>query len=102
MEQRHSPRLPLVADVEMRSGGATTYACLADLSEGGAFVDTQNPFPVGTQLMLRFALDDRQVIAVGRVALSQPFVGMGVEFLALDEASRAAIAEHVARAHLRD
>ncbi len=97
MEKRQSTRLPFIADVEMRSGGATTFACLADLSEGGAFVDTQNPFPVGTPVMLRFALDERQVIAVARVTLSQPFVGMGVQFVAVDDASRAAIAAHMGR-----
>jgi Tfp pilus assembly protein PilZ len=63
-------------------------AQLSDLGEGGAFVDTSNPLPVGTRLTYRFSLpaDSEPVRGEARVVWEQPTVGMALEFIGLSAA----------------
>ena len=62
-----------------------------DISRGGAFIKTANPFPPGTLLKfeLRLAADEKMISGVGRVvwkreaaqATAQNPSGMGVKFI---------------------
>jgi uncharacterized protein (TIGR02266 family) len=79
-----------------------------DVSKGGVFVKTDEPFGPGTLLKfeLRLAADKPLVAGVGRVvwkrdpsqASDDRPAGMGVKFIKIDDASRAAIEVVVARA----
>jgi Tfp pilus assembly protein PilZ len=69
---------------------ATQERC-ANVSRGGAFIDTAEPLSPGRRLLLEFHLPDgRQLEAIGRVAWSRKIMsprerdadaGIGVEFL---------------------
>ena len=60
---------------------------IADLGEGGAFIVTPNPFPVGTRLRYKFHLPDAPIPIEGEamVARIEPTVGMAIEFKGLSQ-----------------
>ena len=60
---------------------------IADLGEGGAFIVTPNPFPVGTRLRYKFHLPDDpiQIEGEARVTRIEPTLGMGIEFKGLSQ-----------------
>ncbi len=66
-------------------------ARISDLSSSGAFLDCQNPVPVGTKLALRFVLGEYLVEVAAEVVHVMPLFGMGVRFLDLSPDSRSAI-----------
>jgi hypothetical protein len=84
-ERRKYPRHPIVIEIHYQSDSPVICARLADLSEGGMFVDTVNPLPPGTEVKFRFRLpskaDEPPLVGIGRVAWNQPTVGMGIEFV---------------------
>jgi Tfp pilus assembly protein PilZ len=60
---------------------------VTDLGEGGAFLDTATPQPAGTLLQFRLELPDdpEPIEGTAQVAWQQPMLGMGIEFLELEE-----------------
>lgn len=75
-----------------------------DLSEGGAFIDTANPFDVGTRLAFRLQLPDEAEPIVGRAVVrwQQPTVGMGIQFAQLSEEDRERLRFYVGSEYFRD
>lgn len=61
---------------------APCMAEIADLGEGGAFVVTPNPFPLGTRLRYKFHLPDDPIAIEGeaKVTRIEPTLGMALEF----------------------
>ncbi len=93
-DKRASPRVMNVIDVDCRpadDADAPIAARISDLSTTGAFLDSMNPLPVGTKLVLRFMAGPREVTAAAEVVHSMPSFGMGVRFRELSAESRAAI-----------
>lgn len=82
VDGRRSPRHAISASgevVEPRS--RTRLGCRAtDLSAGGCYLDMINPFPVGTDVHLRFASDGRIFQTEAHVLYATPGMGMGVAF----------------------
>lgn len=74
-----------------------------DLSASGAFLETKGPVPVGTELDLDLELGTftaavkAVVVRIQEPAWTGPG-GVGVRFVELDDAARAAIVRHVAEA----
>jgi hypothetical protein len=66
-------------------------ARISDLSASGAFLDCQNPLPVGTRLALSFMLGEHAVNVTAEVVHLMPQFGMGVHFVGLTHESRVAI-----------
>ncbi|MBV9946734.1 MAG: TIGR02266 family protein, partial [Myxococcales bacterium] len=72
-----------------------------DVSRGGIYIKTANPFPPGTLLKfeIRLASDQAVIAGVGRVVWKRDAgsstgerpAGMGVKFIKIDDASRAII-----------
>lgn len=66
----------------------------ADISEGGMFIETEEPRAVGDMIYLQFALRDgtRLIEGLGRVAWSSGAgsrrPGMGIEFVNMDGGSQ--------------
>ncbi len=89
--------LPLVAQIQTEKN--TSLAFARDLSLCGTFIETKELPPVGSPLMVRFNLDekDRVVITRARVAYHVEKMGMGVLFSELSPAHRNAIEEYVDR-----
>ncbi len=93
-DKRSSRRVMNVIDVDCRTAddtGLAVAARISDLSTTGAFLDSMNPLPVGTKLVLRFTAGPHEVRAAAEVVHSMPSFGMGVRFLDLSGEGRAAI-----------
>jgi hypothetical protein len=82
MEQRREPRQPFFAAIELveTENSVKIEARTGDLSMHGCYVDTMNPFPVGSKVRVRITHDEVSFEALGRVAHSQSNVGMGIFF----------------------
>lgn len=89
-DKRRHPRLQAWCPVELRlahqkhgiKGGIT------DLSASGFYFDTMQPFPVGTDLVVRLSLGDVVVESEAVVRTSHPNLGNGIEFVSLSDAGR--------------
>ncbi|MBZ5600008.1 MAG: PilZ domain-containing protein [Acidobacteriia bacterium] len=84
---RHQIRFPLEIRDE-RGGGAHMRTSATDISGRGCYVETLLPFPLGTAVQITFWMDSEKVSTVGMVRTSDPGVGMGIEFVGLDEAAQ--------------
>ncbi len=97
-ERRIQERVDLEVDIGLHSA-TQFYAGLSnDISEGGLFISTIRPLPVGSELTISFVLPGGHAVTTrGRVAwLSTPRdeesrPGMGVRFVRLEPEHRAAI-----------
>jgi len=98
-ERRRFIRVSLVAKVTNMATKEHHFFHSRDISQGGIFLETKEPYPVGTEVELDFFLSfpDRKerIVVRGRVVRVQPFdmhtmeektPGMGVAFLNLSEA----------------
>ena len=80
--QRRAPRYSCDRGVQVWKLGeiVASYGKLQNLSVMGCFVETPQPFEVGTAVRLAMALFGMQVRAQGVVRSSFPSKGMGVQF----------------------
>ncbi len=93
-EKRQAGRAPLLIEVKYEGAGVRAETRISDISETGVFIDAVTPIPVGAMLKLTFTLPNGRVIEVeGRVAHSQPRIGMGVEFINLKPEDAQSISE---------
>jgi hypothetical protein len=83
VERRRNLRFPFSAAVEaieIKSGTKITGRT-SDLGLGGCYVDTLNPFAVGTEATIRILKEKESFEAQGRVIYSQIGMGMGLAFV---------------------
>lgn len=84
-ERRQFPRVPIIVEIYYQSDSPVIRSRLADLSEGGLFVDTVNPLPPGAEIKFRFLPPGKgpqpPIEGLARVAWVQTTVGMGIEFM---------------------
>jgi len=82
-ERRRNLRFPLSATVEAveNSTGAMVTGRISDLGLGGCYVDTLNPFLVGTEAIVRIIREKESFEAQGKVVYSQMGMGMGIAFV---------------------
>ena len=85
-ERRRMPRYQFVADAELLEveSGARSKVKTGDLSLGGCFLDTLNPSPDGTEVLVTISQGDRRFTARGRVVFAFPRLGMGIVFTHID------------------
>jgi hypothetical protein len=79
------------ADVVELSSGARFSTRTTDLGPGGCFVDTTNPFPVGSKLHVKLHKGKTSFETGGVVVYSQNGLGMGIAFSDLADDRRAAL-----------
>lgn len=84
------------ADVVELSSGARFSTRTTDLGPGGCFVDTTNPFPVGSKLHLKLHKGKTSFETNGVVVYSQNGLGMGISFAGLAEDRQAALHSWIA------
>src|SRR5580700_2427434 len=84
------------ADVVELSSGARFSNRTTDLGPGGCFVDTTNPFPVGSKLHLKLHKGKTSFETTGVVVYSQNGLGMGISFAELADDRRAALHSWIA------
>jgi len=86
-DRRYAIRHPFAADaraIDLESG-ACAEGVTSDLSMGGCFVCTSKPLVTGCRLRLTLTRKDQLVQALAVVRIVKPRVGMGLEFLDVEE-----------------
>jgi uncharacterized protein (TIGR02266 family) len=103
LERRRFERAPISTQVEFEltnssSGPSRVRKHMANISTGGLFISTEEPIRAGTRMVVRFELPNskHRVIAVSRVSYVRKGVGLGVEFLSLDDEDREEIESFIA------
>ena len=83
VERRSAPRYPLVlaADVVELPRGAKLSARTADISRTGCYIDSLNPVPQGSQVLMRITHRGEVFETLGRVVYVSPGLGMGILFV---------------------
>jgi hypothetical protein len=92
-ERRGAQRRPFIATAELIDV-QTGMRCLmrtADLSTGGCYIDTLNPFPLGSPVRLQIQKEGATVEFRARVTSCHPGSGMGLRFEGITAAQRAAL-----------
>lgn len=89
---RRSPRYNLIDTAHFleRTEYGQSRARTSDISRHGCYLETMNPLPAGLFTRVRLSLGGR-FEAVGVVVHSQPGMGMGLEWVKMDEASQAVL-----------
>jgi hypothetical protein len=97
-ERRRAPRYPIIADAEVTEIATETKlsAKTSDLSLGGCFLDTLNPSPEGTEIVVRISHTDTTFTARGRVVFLFPNMGMGVMFTSVPASQQAVLEKWLA------
>jgi len=103
IERRSSPRADIVVRVNYQNVDSLFSEFARNINDGGIFVETDSPQPIGTSVELEFKLPgaDRPIQVVGNVvrAVSADQVerdgiaGMAIEFENLDSEDRQQINE---------
>jgi hypothetical protein len=95
-DRRNATRLDKLFPVWIEGDGGGGLGIARNISEGGMFVETRSPHPLGTQVRITFPADGVEMTAVGevryvchlmgRAEAGQPAAvrGMGVRFLYFD------------------
>src|SRR5215210_7226507 len=102
LERRRFERAPITAQVEYEltnssSGPSRVRRNMANISLGGLFITTEEPIKQGTRMVVRFELPNKhRVIVISRVRYARKGVGLGVEFLNLDDDDKEEIKELMA------
>jgi hypothetical protein len=82
MERRTSPRRAMVLAAELVeiSRGATFNACSADFSRTGCYIDTLNPIPPASSVLVRITHNEETFESEAHVVYVSYGLGMGVAF----------------------
>lgn len=90
-DRRYAIRFPFAADVSLidLESGATSTGVTSDISLGGCFVCTSKPLALKSRVRVTLTRKDQKVEALGVVRVVKPRIGMGVEFLDLEQPSYA-------------
>ena len=97
-ERRRSERSQLIVRIDYATVDEVFSEFTRDINEGGLFIETEKPRPLGTEVSLQFNLpgDTDIVRTIGRVVRintgsSESPPGMGIEFDDLAQEARAQI-----------
>ncbi len=103
-DRRKSERADVVVQVAYHTVDELFSEFARNINEGGLFVETETPHPVGTEVSLQFKIpgSDEPLHVVGRVAHttdgdSGESAGIGIEFDDLDGQARQRINQLVRR-----
>jgi hypothetical protein len=79
---RHKIHFPV--EIGLADARAHMNTNATDIGGRGCYVETMLPLPLGTQGTITFWMDEEKVQTTAVVRSSDPGVGMGIEFTALD------------------
>lgn len=81
-ERRRHPRYPWTAAAEVvdTKSGARINGRTSDIGQGGCYVDTLNPLPVGTAVKIRLSKENHSFVAQAKIAYAMTGFGMGLVF----------------------
>ena len=88
-DRRYAIRFPFAADVALidLESGATADGVTSDISFGGCFVCTSKPLAVKSRVRVTMTRKDQKVEALAVVRAVKPRIGMGLEFLDVEQTS---------------
>jgi hypothetical protein len=80
--RRTALRFPFEASADLieENSGARIVARVTEISLNGCFLQTADPFPDGTSVVVKIFTEGRFFEAHATVANSQPKIGMGIAF----------------------
>src|SRR5215468_10920397 len=86
-DRRYAIRFPFAADATLidLETGAQAQGVTSDISLGGCFVCTSKALPVKSRVRVTLERKEQRVEALGVVRVVKPRIGMGIEFLDLEE-----------------
>jgi len=90
-DRRYAIRFPFAADasfIDLESG-KQTEGVTSDISFGGCFVCTSKPLAIKSRVRVTLTRKDQRVEALAVVRVVKPRIGMGVEFLDIEQSSYA-------------
>jgi PilZ domain len=88
-DRRYAIRFPFAADaafIDLESG-KQTEGVTSDISLGGCFVCTSKPLAIKSRVRVTLIRKDQRVEALAVVRVVKPRIGMGVEFLDIEQSS---------------
>ncbi len=96
--RRKNSRHRLNCPVRMRERGveAALSAVVSDISLDGCYVETLQPFPMGTQLELTLTPSQGKISVCGSVCSVHLRTGMGISFSEMDDENRERLTRLVA------
>ncbi len=82
-DRRVAPRYACDIGVQVGQPGSDMklWSRCTDISEGGCYIDTNNPLAVSTNFQLTLFLGDDNLVMPAEVRTSFPGIGMGIRFL---------------------
>jgi hypothetical protein len=94
-DQRISIRHPFSAAAALIDTDSSTrlQARCSDLSVAGCYIDTLNPFPKGSRVLLQLSYKDTNFVALSQVITHHIGMGMGLAFEILEPAQKAILAD---------
>ncbi|PYT92739.1 MAG: hypothetical protein DMG36_13360 [Acidobacteria bacterium] len=86
-DRRFCIRYPFASDAVVLDleTGSRTEGVTSDLSMGGIFVCTSKPLPSNTRVRITLTRKDQKLDGLGMVRIVKPRIGMGIEFLDLEQ-----------------
>jgi len=95
--KRRHRRARLVTAVKCDALGRDEILLTRDVSAGGVFVTTNTPLPLDSKVGLAFSLGTGTpaISCTGKVVYSKQGLGMGIEFVGLNEATALALQKFV-------
>jgi hypothetical protein len=92
-EKRRGPRYSFIASAELveQKADVRIASRVSELSLHGCYLDMMNPFPTGTQVLVKIAAGEAFFEAKAKIIYSQPNMGAGVAFLDVTPDSQAAL-----------
>jgi hypothetical protein len=96
-DHRRFRRLKVKYPLELRDerGGAAMQTNTSDASGRGCYVESLVPLPLGTKLSITFWIESEKISTGASVRASDPGVGMGIEFIGLDEKVKIRLQSHL-------
>jgi hypothetical protein len=85
-EQRRTPRFTFIASAELieQKTDVRIATRVSELSLHGCYLDMMNPFPEGTQVLVKIFAGEDFFHAKAKIIYVQPNLGCGVSFLEVD------------------
>jgi hypothetical protein len=85
-ERRTNRRCSFIASAQLvdLNSNSRLAARTADIDRGGCYIDTLNPLPAGTTVMLRVRRENQSFKANAEVVYVQTGIGMGLAFIAAE------------------
>jgi hypothetical protein len=91
---RHRVQFPIV--ISFADSHRAQMQCYAtDIGGRGCYVETLVPLSVSTEVVITFWVDSDKITTKGRVRTSDSGVGMGIEFIALEEEIQKRLQEYL-------